>query len=317
MTSQNDTNLMDFSLGQPFAIGGFVYNFIMRIAALCLVCLAGFKPSLGQAYPNVNCKKSQFDRISDFVQKTKVFGTDDRKTFDEYAALQGKPVSVIEKKFQATGILDCEGSQSTAQLTESNSVITFSRHIFKDADCKDIPDRSSRECVFYTHDGSGWNVSHALDMKSLKMGECVSNSSENDWAVMKLKRPAKGIKPYKAISADEISSPVTVLNPAAFSGDFSVNGEYPRIINECSITQIELYARTTCDTGRGASGSANLVDDGNNGLSLVAIAIGTGTLNTKDVNISAPLKGEFYNAVMAAAGKKTNTASTQSKDKGI
>lgn len=275
-----------------------------RLPLMILISITTLPHSAAGLSSTVPCRKSQAEKLIDFVKSVK---SSDRKTFDEYAAQRGLPVSTIQKKFAATGLLECGKAQTTAQITESSSVITTSRHFFvanREGKCEERAALKVKECYFYTHDGTGWNVQHTVKTDSLKMGACNSQNTEGDWAVLKLDKPAQGIKPYQVTQVPKgyRESP-KVINPAAYSLDFKVGNDYPRVISDCDLIRVGSVAETSCTAGQGASGSANLVEDGDK-LKIMAIAIGTEQYpNGRTINISTPMNGEFYEAVMAAAGK--------------
>lgn len=266
------------------------------------------------------CKRNQLKAFSDIVKQVSVIGSDERQTFDQYALNKGVSPSTVEKTFAATGVLACGDAQVTAQLTESSSVITTSGHFFKvpTEGCREMPTLKSKKCSFYTHDGSGWNVEHPVDVSSLQLGTCVPGQHDGDWAVLKLSKPAKGVKPYTIPGESEaLSEPQKVINPVAFSDNFKVGGTYPRSLTECSIKNAGSLLLTDCDSGQGASGSANLKQE-RGSLKLIAITSYSEYGSEGWSNYSVPLTGDFYRAVREAAGKPARTASAKDKrDKGI
>lgn len=156
------------------------------------------------------------------------------------------------------------------------------------------------------------------------MSGCNIDSSKNDWAVIKLNRPAKGIKPYAIPAAPgQLKGGETVVNPVAFS-DYRPNGDYTRSVIECSIRENIHITKTDCDSGPGASGSAQLIEEGG---ALIQVAIVSGANNPNGgkeydsentFNVSSSVDGEFYDALREAIGKPARAASAKDKrDKGI
>ena len=76
-------------------------------------------------------EQTNFERNCDLLQRTgQVTEVDHRETLSAYAQRKRLSVSSVEEAFRATGILNCAGLTSTAQLTGKSNVLTAAAHSF-------------------------------------------------------------------------------------------------------------------------------------------------------------------------------------------
>ncbi len=208
--------------------------------------------------------------------------------------------SKLPARHAASGLLNCGGDYSTAQLTGASDVITAASHaIFDDVTCK-----KKASCTFTP---AGSSIAIEVDMDSTQ-GSCVnlepgSNPPKyhwgKDWAVLKLKSTAEGIEPYAIpnepvyLIGGEVITTVTVINPTKFATQ-ECSFMYPRYYRTIPVLH-------DCDTQGHGSGGAQ-VDTANR---LIAIHVGGSEKGGKgkdfelglNFNSSVPLAGEFYEAV--------------------
>ncbi len=217
------------------------------------------------------------------THKTGVVDENGRRTEEEFAAEKLKPLTAVQNRFAPTGILKCDGSELTAQLTGSTGVITTAGHGFMDMEkCKAIADPKS--CVFTVKIGKSERVSKVSGMQGTGV-ECPNkNRAIDDWAVLKIDPPLEGITPYDIPESLDIKEGQDVLAVSAQARDFyridpKTKKKYlPKSIEECQTKQTHGIQRTSlvesnCDFGRGASGGSLLrVVNGRDTLIGISIA---------------------------------------------
>lgn len=254
-----------------------------------------------------NCGKPHLQDFRNIVQKTKLLGAEERMTFQQYADSKGLSVEAVERQFSATGTIKCEGrGEGTAQLTNSNSVITTARHIFYDDNCRRAKNLA---CKLYLYkNGNSYDTPIPVDLSTLIVGPCSpSLSGDSDWAVVRLKKPADEKKYFPYQTPDQppeltLSSRFTQISGA--TSNFQNGGSHPRNVAECppisrdpNMNQVN----TTCDSGPGTSGAALLLDFENSSPTIAAIL--SGGLNKADANTAVIVDQPFIDAVKSLAGQ--------------
>jgi hypothetical protein len=269
--------------------------------------------------------KSLIEQMSNIVKVANI-DEPDRRTEDEFEKENGKD----PKRYAATGTLECPLMDISANVTLVNDVITTSAHAFIDPkSCKQHT--SFTQCKFVLKNG---DERQELELESMvDMGyKCPPPLPDprRDWAVLKLKKPAKGVTPY-SVAANAHVGPNTKLTAVqAQTFDFwkMKNGTkyFPKSIGNCGGPKKvyfqgteEAYFSSTCDTGLGGSGGAFLDDSGpapvllgivkggNETDKQVELAIKKGRPNSGAYKESSwasyavAVRGKFLQAILTAA----------------
>jgi aerobic-type carbon monoxide dehydrogenase small subunit (CoxS/CutS family) len=255
---------------------------------------------------------------SDLIQAATIVGADDRKTEDEYAQSSGSALDRVNQAFAASGILNCGGFEQTAQITGKNNVITTAGHMFFDDNCNARANSDVSQC-FFRGSGAANEKLYYVDASTLKAGTCQKGGHIEDWAVMKLTEAVEGVEPYRVPSNKvRFREGDTILNVSSFAVNFKGGNQEQANLNVCSIKAVfpDRYTplKTDCDTGPGASGSAQFIL-GSGGVSLEPANLILSAINvaeSKDhsdgadyndksqYNVSVPVAGKFYDALKAA-----------------
>jgi hypothetical protein len=256
----------------------------------------------------------------------------DRRTENQYAIDHKTTVAEIQDRFAATGLLNCNGYKGSAQLTGDDMTITTSAHMFADSKTCKKHKNSTKGCTF--------TIKSSTEEKTVEVAglfaqgfKCPSKpKNSDDWAVMKLKFPLKGVKPYRLPkSFDRLEEKEKVIAVNAYNDDYfyqdKATGEktYPKTIEDCTSkfgyaepVEFKMFD-STCDPSPGASGGSILKSDSKGDI-LVAITKGGDEtpnelkLGEKGAVISkpykqgkwagyhVPVKGEFLEALRQATG---------------
>ena len=227
------------------------------------------------------------------LHRVVIIGKDGRKTLAEYEKSKNIPLSQVKQRFSPTGLFSCAGTRVTGQLTGSNDVVTTASHVFVNDRCKMYTPLSP--CFFKPINS---NRHYSVNLSSLVFG-CNPGNRDEDWAVVKLNRPIDGASFYDIpsdeirIRQDKIVTQVTYEN-----NNFKRKGNYPSTVQDCIVYKMyESVYFHDCDTGGGASGSAQLIDN-----TIVGINIGETTFKGSDGsdrnwNVGVPIRGEFLNSI--------------------
>jgi hypothetical protein len=270
---------------------------------------------------------------------------DRRRTEEEFAREVGESVKVIHGRFAATGTLSCRGVgpcaqdpsktctgmvEGSAQVTANSGVITTAAHVLNvPENCKKVTAASN--CTFSIEGDS--NNQNIKVVSLLDQGfHCPTLPNDfDDWAVMKLSRPVKGVVPYRVDPARSLhvgDRVMSVCRSADFlrvgSGGVNYN---PKHIANCTIknvypeyTEVNVPPRSDCAIAEMCSGGSVLSGNQDN-PALLAIhviqteshdeqqsAVKNKTTNIRPYNESAwsteevPVSGKFLDAILKAAG---------------
>lgn len=207
-----------------------------------------------------------------------------RQTEEEYGPDNGMTVAQTQNRFAATGILDCGSYKGTAQLTGCGSTITTAGHMFSGEGHCD-PGLPPQACKFITKVGDKSEVHEISSMVGQGFKCPGKQHPSRDWAVLKLKRAVKGIKPYLLPQPYQLfNKRDPVINVSGSSLDFQRkdplgNTIFPKSIENCKVKTVNLGSfKSTCDFSGGASGGSTLVQS-EEGDVLAAIAVGNKETN--------------------------------------
>lgn len=191
----------------------------------------------------------------------------DRTTPAEYAAKNGLSLKSVEADFAASGQIHCDNSHhkgsASAELIAKDVIVTAAHLLWEpeagDHQCE--VKAAPNECRFETVvDGK---VKSVPVMSVLAVGgHCPDHipDDSNDWLILKLKRPVKGVAPYAIGDSNTVRKGDKVLAVNGANGDLArVNGRLPMTISECEWRdEVNGLRATTCGSSYGTSGSAIL-----------------------------------------------------------
>ena len=249
-------------------------------------------------------EQTNFERNCGLLQRTgQVTEVDHRETLSAYAQRKRLSVSSVEEEFRATGVLNCAGLTSTAQLTGKSNVLTAAAHSFFGLNCTRVMPPS---CFFVLEDelfAPRYYVDYVVS-------GCPQIAPGNDWAVVKLQTGVPRLRPYDYPATDPVlqtDKPVTQVSARA--DNFMVGDNYPKTIERCYLRVINPRSwfpiLTDCNTGQGSSGAAQFIEDGKGktvvGAIHVADSVGGKPKSGFDphtlFSISVPLAGDFLQAL--------------------
>lgn len=253
----------------------------------------------------------------------------DRKPLDEYAKIHGLPVDT----WSASVDLKCKGGQGQAVLVGNASCVVTAAHVGtgKNIKCNMLP--APKECSIIV-ETKGVRTEYPV-AQIFKSGICtyasVTPAEYEDWMILKLKKPVKGVKPYRLPASDKDLEPGTPIAYIGRSTDYTDPNNrslHPRHGGDCQVRapvasqNVNGSLRTDCDGSFGSSGGGVLsrgqdpvvygviVTGGNGGYSNLEFEeragqtgniikcqyYGGGGWFSCSEN-AAPLTGEFYKAV--------------------
>lgn len=234
------------------------------LAALCLLTSAGSEASAFSA-----SRQESDAKIQSQLQKTAVIDEDGRMTEEEYARKKGRPLAEVQNRFAATGVLRCEKRSASAQLTGSDNTITTVAHILLGMDCD--KKSSPSKCSFSVKRGDKEQSSEISELVGMGFKCPTPPKRKNDWAVLKLKSPMKGVTPYTLPYPDEdVKDGDDVISVAASGRDFdradprTGKKVFTKSIEDCQGRQpyyedgFEVLFLSNCDSSPGSSGGSIL-----------------------------------------------------------
>jgi hypothetical protein len=296
------------------------------LAALSLLASAGSEAHAFSALRPEDDAKTQ----SQF-QKTAVIDEDGRMTEEEYARKKGIPLTEVQNRFAATGVLKCAKHSASGQLTGSDNTITTVAHIFVGMGCnaKNTP----RNCSFTAKFRDREQTSEISELVGMGFKCPIRPKRQNDWAVLKLKSPMRGITPYTLPYPDEdVKDRDDVISVAASGRDFdradprTGKKVFTKSIEECQGRQpyyedgFEVLFLSNCDSSPGSSGGSilrarkrydvlmGITANNNETDTQIAQAAKRGTPNHgpyvegKWATYQVPLSGEFLQLLETAIG---------------
>ena len=220
------------------------------------------------------------------VTKVEVIEPEDRRTEKQFADENHMTLSEAQNRYAATGKLICGAYIENANITLKPDLIITTAHLFRKMrspnPCELVV--HSTECTFVTKIG---NVTKTVKVQRKVAagydGRCPGDPPKytDDWAILKLKKPIKGIQPYQVLGRPiEVGQTVTSVenNAADFAEkkyDARGNPIPLKSIGKCTVKDVYLNTFSSdCDFTYGNSGGAILIDDPAHPPALIGISIG-------------------------------------------
>lgn len=233
--------------------------------------------------------------------------SDARLTLPEFARKSGQDPDLYETRYAATGLINCSGVFSTAQLTVRSDVVTTAAHAFFDPEGNPRGDLSA--CTF-SIDVSGVHHEIPLDAASLQVGsrDPYPVSPVHDWAVVRLREKVPGARPYTLGPPANDGAKIVLL--AHRHRGWIHDGE--RAIEACAIRSSDRVEPSNprelaidCSAEAGASGSAMMLPDSS--CAMVGIFVGwrsthpsrPGPFSPDHMNFGVAVEGPFRDAILA------------------
>lgn len=214
------------------------------------------------------------------IEKTMQVDDADRRTEEQYASESNMTLEEVQAKFGASGSIVCRNTTGSGQLTVKNNIATTSAHLFFDPKTCNVVNEPS-DCQLELGRGKQKQILQ-IDKVIADGFNCPPATQDaDDWAVVKLKTSAVGVKPYRLPfnSRYPVGSDQSLILAATGALDFAPQGPSTRSIANCLSKHTKSFAgsislfSTNCDAGAGFSGGAYLVD-GVDGPELVGIVVG-------------------------------------------
>lgn len=239
--------------------------------------------------------------------------SDARLTLPEFAAKAGQDPNLFETRYAATGMVICNGTYSTAQLTVRNNLVTTAAHAFFDARGKSRGDLS--QCEFTIAIG-GQRHKIAIDADTLRVGsrDPYAVSPVHDWAVVRLAEDVPGAEPYALGTPGPVGTSVFMLAHRhrgwVHDGSKAIEACAIRIMQAVDAKSAREIA-IDCSAGEGASGSAIMLQGSTRAM--IGIYIGwrsthpetSGPFSSTHMNFGVAIEGPFRDAILAAAANDT------------
>jgi hypothetical protein len=238
-----------------------------------------------------------------------VFGKKSRRGVEEFAAENKLDARALQRKFTASGLIECGAAHGAGQLTLTDDLVTTAAHVFFDE--KGAP--RAKTCVFVI-ESNGAQIRTPIDLNSIVAGSTDPYAIEavHDWAVARLTRPVRGVTPYGLADA---ARPNT---PAEFVARGHIDwGDGRRLSMEKCMLHDQLAAGEEgtrefsfdCETGDGASGGAVLA--GADDPVIEAVLVGwrsnkpfrSAPFSRSHYNFAVTVEGDFKKAVVEASKK--------------
>jgi hypothetical protein len=251
----------------------------------------------------VSCYKNavfrDYEDVSSYIHNIASYdGVDNRMTVEAFADSQHMSREEVDAKLSATGTIRCGTFSGTAQLTYKSNIITTAGHLLVDYDdCKNP--RHASDCTF-TYKFNGQEATIKVERLVASGIKCPNSSRAwDDWAVMKLKGPARGPIPY-GINPNKIlqlKNNQNVIAVAAQSIDFCLRDQRtgnclkdpkthqfvrPKNVQYCNTRHVyykddpkddPYYFTSDCASSNGASGGS-VLDENLGRPQLLGIIVG-------------------------------------------
>lgn len=191
-----------------------------------------------------------------------VIDQDDRLSRADFARANGLPLSTVNARFSATGLVRCGSAVGTGQLVGASNVLVTAAHVLFAPGGK--PRGDGAGCFFHI-DAGGRRQVVPIDVEGVVCGarEPYNEPAVKDWAVVPLAGAVIGAKPYMPAKSISVPSDI-VLGAAAKSG-----GVEAFSLQTCRARQVTAKAPSglrevalDCDAEGGVSGAGLLTPDG-------------------------------------------------------
>lgn len=232
-------------------------------------------------------------------------GEENRATLPDYARNLGIAAAALDKRYGATGLLQCGGTVGTAQLTVKANVITTAAHVLFNRSGRPRSDLST--CRFKIRTGAGWRQ-YRIEPDSVQCGsrKPYSNSGVKDWAVMRLSEPVAGVRPYQIGSRGAGAVDFLAHDHDNWSPKRTKSIENCRIRGGGPSAGGVREIQFDCDTGNGASGAALLAPGS---ATMIGIFVGyrsthpsrAAPFSSLHYNYGVTISGEFRRAILNTA----------------
>ena len=187
--------------------------------------------------------------------------SDARMTLPQYAHAHDQSPKLYEARYAATGMVICNGVYSTGQLTVRDDIVTTAAHAFFGPGGSP---RGNLSAFVFAINTDGVHRRIPFDIATLQVGtrNPYPLPPADDWAVVRLKEPVVGARPYEDGDGAPIGTSIVLV--AHRHRGWAYDGL--RAIEACRI-RAETAAPPRdpreididCSAGDGASGSAIMV----------------------------------------------------------
>jgi hypothetical protein len=180
-----------------------------------------------------------------YIQPVAVYGTENRRTEEQYAKDHRETLKAIHDRYAATGEIVCAGDirRGSAQLTLRNDLITTAGHMFRDSKTCDEKAQAAG-CIFTLRSGARSRSIPVKDLVAIGLQCPESHTIQDDWAILRLSEPATDVTPYN-VDRELVGNTQTGdgVVAVARSMDFAVivvkDGrpvyDFPKHIGDCNI----------------------------------------------------------------------------------
>lgn len=216
----------------------------------------------------------------------------------------------------------------TGQITLAKDIVTTAAHNFIDhSTCK--PWAAPWSCEFRMEDGKSYTIDMGRsrfgfsmkpeDWKNQVPGSCKTEKSDfvrDDWAVLKLGKPAESATPFPIQEMDSAAIAVSgamATEVAGYTQSFLKDGKETPSVEKCrregrspagGSARVPLLL-ADCGGGPGTSGSGLYTNDGDPGtLKLIAIYHGPLLLPERRISLYVPIAGAFLSQLRAATSQQ-------------
>ncbi len=232
-------------------------------------------------------------------QREGVIGPESRVLLGQFDPSPALDARKIRRKLGATHRMICEDQAATANIVATNDTVITVAHLLvrPDGSRRDI-----RKCVLIV-DRNGKATRYPVRSETLKIGSFKGADRRtfgllditNDWMIVKLRRPVRGITPYGlATDADGGFYPGKVVTTvSALSDNWPSRRESTRLAERCAMQDMlggtnkrHAVLIVDCDVGFGSSGGAILVGLSTDRPRLIACSLTSRKMATAPASIS-------------------------------
>lgn len=243
-----------------------------------------------------------------------VIGRDTRVPLAALERSDAAPDRRLAEAARASGLITCDnGRFASASLVAADDVIVTSAHVFFGE--LDKIRAGGVRCLFLPG-GRAEGPRYEVDMASLKLGaERVTGvnicSNGRDWAVLRLRTPAAGIRPYPIAGSVAVpGTPLALVSHGGGTGALAGPGGHAGrctlrdLVGPCRETGVPLLF-TDCSAEAGSSGGATLVEENGRwaiaGVTRGASPAGGDYDRTRVYHMAVPATGTFAETIRRMA----------------